>query len=646
MFSNFLVRVWPWQLFGAVLAILLSTPALALGIAPEFVDEPDWVDELELDWEELSEPPETPSSGSTNLLIDHQIRLADDGRTDYRRVVFRVDGGGGNKLTILRSVFRDTKEYFFHSVSILKADGSRTALEFQDIGFSRREDAIYIPELERGDIVDVRYSSQFARPLTLELLTDSFSTGYLGGKRQRLVVRLPKKYPAYIVEDAGEQNLKQSLTGSEQVFVVTKGFDEHSEKEAEETRHTRKGIGFGLSAFQDWEEVSSRVHALMYRRIPPTLHVIKLAERLGAGKVSADVYVNSLQNLFESEIDATTHWNPLSQRFDWTLPDMNRMFKYEACNDFECIALFYQLLQEADIDVEPVLGWWGSSLENPFESLRYGGPELLFLVTADKKIHWVSFVDFPYGQSEELEADKVPARYGHILSLSEVGELPIRHERPPASEANGSVKSTFDFSSGLDQSWTLREEVYEGNLGYPGFGESLTDAMARRALLERSYPGIELISTEIYETPADPYWGTTYENQFVGQPLVAQETAGANRPFFFFVEYMPNAFVETISSLNEGNGDEYDHPQFVEVETKVLLPQGVNLAMSNFSDSVSTPYFELTVEQKMAEDELTRLYSFKTLKEDVAEEHVADHITNLTRALQLVGPWSISYQPE
>ncbi len=630
--------------FFALLACVFANPVWAQTI--EFVDTnyvpaPDWVEEIDLDlsgeW-----PSRNPvDGGSTSILQDYQARYSEDSREMYRRDVFKVSDDTKNEIYLFYDFYSDI-QISVHSVNVRKQDGTNILVKPEDLrlridGFTP---VVVIPDLYPGDIVDIRYTADTSNLINLALLSDSIR---LFGKLENLIrirIHVPTRFNFEVVGLPLEDRVQVETRGEENIYSV---FADYRDPE------TRRPYGdevdfyptfIEVSTVSSWSDLSSALHKLTNRRLPPTLDIIKKVEDIRQHTEDPSARLDAAIDFLSESLRINLSYTGV-QDYDWVLSDFDEIRKYRECFDFACWALLLSFLEELDLSTDLFL----ASQRIDSNKLRIQDEliytDLILRVLVGDEVVWFQGQWLgAFSKIEDGAAPKQPGSYRFILPITVDGAEPIFFETPPADEPHARIESRYDLSdTGV---WRLNESVFRQ--GYPDLDDWVTDAEDRLLWLRRTFPKARLV--EASETDFDEgHWDDEIKMSFELPLLGGSQNAAANVRPFFFVEHLPRHFANVVSDLNSEGQSYPDHPQFIEVITQVQMPATATWNASDFEEEVANSYMSFRVKQTRSGDTLTREYSYKTLKDKIPEEDLSRYKVDMERALELTAPWSVSYQP-
>ncbi len=605
-------------------------------ISKEMAPVPDWVDNLSL------EIPPLKSQEKHNdvfLFNDLQVRYRPDARDVYRRFVWRSNDPGDN------NIFDDAydvnlSDIVIHHVTVTKPDRQQLNLAMSDLLPIGKDwlQALLAPNLEKGDIVDASFTQTFSGSYQSSLLFERFSVG----ARKEGVVRVricgPADHQFTIKNTLFESEAASVVIEANTCYVLTENFTGDAAIDSE-TEWAWASGEIQIETIADWQDLSAEIHRRSTVPHPQSLELLKLAHEFDQeGETSLDKF-GAMVLYFQRYFHARTQNNILTD-YEWLKPNMKDVLKYRKCIDFECLAMAQDILNELDIDSELYLVWSGNhpkygiiSLEKAYDS------RLVLRVPIEDSVYWISFsvilgVDLEYGSDQF-----VPFDADVLLPITSKGADPIVAERLPSTDPTSQLRSTYTISDDED-SWTLEEIV----LGDYLYVDNVQYGDKRQVVLERGFPGIKQTKSIYFESDEDGVPDKT--THYFSLPKEWRvNVSSKHKALGFVVEQLPKLFREEIEAFNENSDALSQHPVYNVVKTTLERPAVGSWDTKSFEESVVNEYFDFSLSQKFDGQKLERTYTYKTLKKWVDDEDREMLVADLERALELVRPWSVSYQP-
>lgn len=609
---------------------------------------PDWVDELELGViPEAVEPQET-TNGNVAILNDLQVRYTSEERLHYRHFAYRVLTSEGARANIVRVYFSDpfkAQSATIHRIRQTKSDGRVLDLSIEDCfgGTKKWYHGFKIPYHDVGDLIEIQYTAKYNYEYRLEFLKDILFVSGTNHSRHRLTVSYPE--PLAIALSGVPSYLE--FRESEVDGFVYKSWSGKLERNVS-PNHRNSGNGeFGyrvrVTSIPSWELYSARAYRLATRHYPLPLELIRVAAEIETNHQSEQERLTAVLDYMTNEFYAYGSGQG-PQKYDWSLPDLEAVKKFRRCDDFACIAIFVGLLEQLGIDYSyalggiegPILGRVGSPASHPINGLEF---TLLVLVQTDLEGYLVEFNGFEVRREPLSSADPI---YSYLLPLKAAGAVLQEFRRKAPQVPQYRFTRFFDLTDGDDNGFALTETFWVR--GDPFFMDEIKNPEKRLEKLGLSYPGVALLADTI-ETNVSADDETRSTVSFSLPERWSFSPGSSRTEFFVFNDLMSGILSFSKVTGPEPGATQIFYPGFFEAEITIELPEGKNWNLTEFSEEISNPYLKFTLIQRIDGERLTRKYICRVLAARVDEADIAMFYDDLERALDLAGPWSVSYQP-
>lgn len=475
----------------AVVAILAAAPAWA-GDKLLRGPEPDWVRTVEI------KPPPLDADGAAIriLLTDHQLRIDDDGQSEYVRSVIQVRTALGlaaaGSMSLVWSPDIDTLTV--HRLAIRRGDQVIDVLEKQDFEIIRREtnleramldgllSATLQPEgLQAGDIVELAYTRARRDPVLQGKAEYTFVGAFGRVDRMRLSASWATGRDLAWTAGSGLDKPKVTRSGGRTELLVDMRDVEPLEFPTGAPPRFMPLRRLSISEFKAWDQVSILMepHFAKAAQLAPDSPLHAEVARIRAASDDPKVRAGLALQLVEDQI----RYLALTMSFGGYIPataDDTWRRRFGDCK--AKTALLMALLRELGIEAEAALveaagGHFVAQSPPGLSAFNH----VIVRAVIDGQVYWM---DGTRNGDRKIETLGVPA-FGHALPLRTAGSDLIPLVPPPLARPNSGMVIKVDASAGLDAPAPVTGEItLGGDMGHymALFSSSMPQADREKAL--------------------------------------------------------------------------------------------------------------------------------------------------------------------